>query len=293
LSPSAPETENAWIEDFRLPDGIADVETPTALVATVRYEGARPRAGVQVTLAIGGVEVAAQTVALQPGQARQVRFEGCRFDAPAEPGRPSFVTAQVSIPNDRLPGDDQRLLVVPVVAALPVVFVDQYGREEDPQRNRFGETYRLRRLLAPRTTRGPSSRGLIQVRHVRIDQLDRQLLADARLVIIAGVGSPGAAVPLLRQYVEQGGSLVICAGGEFDAKAWTDAAWNDGLGVLPAPLKPEPVGQLPTRWTGQLSPFQLDPASMVHEDFVLEARLGTSWTPSIGCPTSSWPSRPT
>jgi hypothetical protein len=176
----------------------------------------------------------------------------------------------VSIPQDRLPGDDRRLLVVPVVSALPVVFVDQFGEDEDPERNRFGETYRLRRLLAPVTSRSEQERLLIQVRHVKADRVDRTLLEDARLVVVAGLRAPPPAVPVLREYVEQGGFLVIAAGGDFDPPAWTETAWADGLGILPAPLEPTPVGRLPGRTAGRLEPFQLDFATLIHEYFLLE-----------------------
>lgn len=263
------EVENAWVDDFRLQDGIADPATPAVFLATVCYEGLAPRHDVQVSLVLDGVEVAAQTVELQPGQSREIRFEGCQLDVAVEPGRPAAVTAEVSMPHDRLAGDDQRFLVVPVVAALPVVFVDQYGRDEDPARNRFGETYRLRRLLAPQTTRGGQGRQLVEIRHVRIDQLDQAVLADAPLVVVAGVSSPADTAPLLRDYVERGGALVIAAGGEFDPAAWTEAAWLDGDGILPAPLRPELVGRLPTVAGGPITPFQLDPSSMFHDDFIL------------------------
>jgi len=72
----------------------------------------------------------------------------------------------------------------------------------------------------------------------------------------------------LRQYVEQGGSLVLGAGGGFDPAAWTAGAWNDGMGILPAPLKPTPVGGLPG--TAAAQPFQLDVRSLVHEYFLVE-----------------------
>ncbi len=266
----AEEVENAWIDDFRVQDGVADLETPAVFLATVRYQGRTPRYDVQITLTVDGMTVASQTIELQPGQSREVRFSPYQLDVSVEPGWPAFVTAEVSIPQDRLPGDDRRLLVVPVVSALPVVFVDQFGEDEDPERNRFGETFRLRRLLAPVTSRSERERLLIQVRHVKAERIDRALLEDARLVVVAGLRDPPDRLPVLREYVEQGGSLVLAAGGDFDPAAWTETAWAEGLGILPAPLEPTPVGSLPGRTAGRLEPFQLDFATLVHEYFLLE-----------------------
>jgi hypothetical protein len=267
---NAQEPENAWIADFKLQDDVADLQTPAVFLATVRYEGSRPRPSVQVTLRLDGVSVATATVDLLPGQAREIRFPPYRFAVPTEPGRPTYVTAEVSMTHDRLPADDQRFLVVPVVAALPVVFVDQYGPSEDPRHGRYGETYALRRLLAPITSRDEQSRQLIQVRHTTIDRVDRALLEDARLVVIAGVANPGPAVVPLRQYVLQGGQLVIAAGGDFDPSAWNDTAWLDGQGILPAPLRPQFAGRLIDDASGPPQTFQLDFNSLVHDYFLLE-----------------------
>ena len=65
-------------------------------------------------------------------------------------------------------------------------------------------------------------------------------------MIIAGVPDPDRPCRCCDEYVEQGGNLVIAAGGEFDPPLWTEAAWLDGA-VLPAPLDPTPVGRLPDR----------------------------------------------
>jgi len=270
------ETENAWVSDFKLRDGVADLQTPSVFVAAIEYEGELPRHGVPVTLTVEGVTIETKTIDLQPGQRRQIEFTPYEFDVAAEPGRPTFVTAEVSIPQDRLPADDQRFLVVPVVARLPVVFVDQWGQQqEDPQKNRYGETFHLRRLLAPLANRAERRRQLVEVRHVTIDQLGgaagRDVLEDARLVVIAGVAGPETSVPLLREYVEQGGNLVIAAGGHFDPALWTEAAWKDGLGILPAPIEPVTVGRLPDESGGPLEPFQLDYNSLrSHDYFLLE-----------------------
>lgn len=259
------EIENSWIDSFKLEDGVADVESPAAFTAVVRHKGSQPRSNVQVVLTVDGLEVATETIDLQPDQDREVTFP-YRFDVATESNKPTFATAKVSIPGDRLPQDDSRYLAAPVVAALPVVFADQYGStDENPQKNRYGETRHLRRLLAPVTSRLDIGKQLVQVRHVKIDQIDKQLLEDARMVVIAGVASPEGTTPLLREFVKQGGQLVICAGAEFDLAAWNQTGWLEGSGILPVPLKAT-VGKLPDE-PGELRPFFLAYNTMKDHEF--------------------------
>ena len=254
------DADNTWVESFELDDAVADADLPARLTAVIRHEGAAPRPNVQAMLAIDGVEVATETIDLEPGQSREVTFAH-QFDATPEPGRPTFVAATVSLPPDALPEDDARSLVVPVVASLPIVFADQYGAAgEDPRRGRYGETRHLRRLLAPVVSRSERGPQLVQVRHVRIDAIDEELLENVRMVVVAGVRSPGEAVPLLRDFVRRGGQLVIAAGADFDADEWNRAAWLDGCGILPVPLDGT-VGILPDE-PGKLRPFQLDWSGM-------------------------------
>ena len=264
------EIENAWIADFWLQDGMADVQSPGVFLATIGFQGEFPRHGVQATLTVDGVSVAAQTVDLMPGQTREVEFPPHSFNVPIEPGKVTYATAEVSIPQDRLPADDQRFLTVPVAAGLPVVFVDQYGAEESLRHGRQGESFHLRRLLAPLSGSSATDQQPIRVRHLRIEQLDRDQLADARVVVVAGVLGPEPAVDLLREYVEQGGNLMIAAGGDFDPGLWTQAAWREGLGILPAPLEPLAFGRLPEEDPASVEPFRLDFESMVHGYFLLE-----------------------
>ena len=271
---AAESSENVWLSNFRVQDGIADIETPTVFLATVRYSGQHSLDNVQVTLKVDGVEVGGQAVELQPGQSREVEFKYL-IDVPADPGRPNFVTASMivtsnSVEGDRLKNDNQRFLTVPVVAGLPVLFIDQFGEDEDPKQNKVGETFRFRRLLAPQMSREEYQKQLIQIHHTRIEKLDTAMLQNARLVVIAGVESPLDSVEILRQYVDQGGPLVITAGADFDPSAWNELAWLDGAGILPAPLKSEPVGELPEDATGEINPFYLNYASMQHDYFLLE-----------------------
>ena len=260
---AVPEPDNTWVESFAVVDGVADVELPATLTAVVRHEGREPRRHVQVALMIDGAEVATDSIDLEPGQSREVTFSHL-FDASPEPDRPAWSTALVVLPEDAVPEDDRRCLVVPVVSSLPVVFVDQYGAsDEDPRRGRLGETRSVRRLLAPVTTRDATQKQLVRVRHLTIEKLEEDTLQDAGLAVVAGVRGPGDAVPLLRSFVERGGQLVIAAGGDFDPAEWNAAAWLDGAGILPAPLG-DTSGRLPDE-SGRLEPRRLAWDSMRDE----------------------------
>ena len=259
---------NAWVADFRLQDDIADVESPAVFTAAIRYDGPAPRKNVEAVLSIDGVRVAAQTIDLEPGQARQLRFSHA-FDVTIEAGEPVWSAAVLSLAPDLLPADDSRFLMAPVVAALPVLFIDQSGTSEEPQKNRYGETYHLRRLLAPVDSHDGLKGQLVSIRHVTPERVDRQQLEDCRLVVVAGIENPLGLVPLLREYVAQGGQLFIAAGGNFDPALWTARGFREGEGILPLPLKAEPIGRLPEESADGLVPFFLAPDSMTDERFLI------------------------
>ncbi|MEI8372737.1 MAG: BatA domain-containing protein [Planctomycetota bacterium] len=284
---SADEIENAWVADVQLRDGVADAEAPAIFIAKIGYQGPAPRTNVQVTLKIDGTTVSSQSVNLEPGQIKDVEFAEYRFPAPAEKGKASYSSVEVSIPHDRLPGDDQRSLIVPVTASLPVVFVDALGPEEKPQEGQYGDTWWLRRLLAPRTEQSESEQpSLIQVRQLKMDQLNRETLADARLVVIAGVPTPTpAAIPVLMQFVEQGGNVILAGGGGFDPEAWSKIAWKDGEGILPAPLERECVGALREDTASQAIPFVMKFETLAHQYFWPEGESEEDMRGRFGPPT--------
>ncbi|MAD80942.1 MAG: BatA domain-containing protein [Pirellulaceae bacterium] len=270
--------ENSWIASLRVQDGLADVETPTTILVEVEHQGESPREDVLVSLFVDDVEVTAKAVNVEPGLGRrEIAFEHIFGKHHPEPGRPAFVPVRVTLTPDRLPADDQRHLVVPVVTSLPVVFVDQFNNEtEDVAINRIGETRHLRKLLAPSFGTRENQSHLIRVRHRSISQLDRDLLADARLVVVAGIADPGTKVGLLREYVQQGGQLVIAAGGSFNPSAWTSAAWQNAEGILPAPLLNQPLGTLPEQSGGPLKPFFLATENLESHPFFRLAGISES-----------------
>ncbi|MEM7396894.1 MAG: VWA domain-containing protein, partial [Verrucomicrobiota bacterium] len=180
---------NAWISRFELVDGIADIESPAVFVAGIRYEGEAARTGQRVILKVDGEVAADRNLDLTPGQHLELVFQH-RFDVAGTSSEPLFVPVTVELSGDELDADNFRSLVVPVIARMPVVFVDQYGQRESTRMNRYGETYPLRQLLASRVSRSSSERNLIDVRHLTIEQVGKDTLQDARLVALAGIQAP-------------------------------------------------------------------------------------------------------
>ena len=167
---SAPSWRNTWVADLAVQDGLADIETPTTIVVKVEYAGLESGRSVPVKLYLGDSVIGEKLVTLPAGDgAQEVDFQYVfsGLTEMPEPDRPVFVTLRAAIERDELPADDERFLAVPVVAALPVVFVDQYGEDEDPIRFRFGETLRLRKLLAPKAVREDAPRQVVKIRHVK------------------------------------------------------------------------------------------------------------------------------
>jgi hypothetical protein len=276
------EVQNAWVADLKLREAVADLGSQPTFIATIGYQGRQPRKNVRVTLTIDGQKVAEVPVDLPAGEnlevtTKEVRFDEktapYRFKAPAGSEQMFYAAAEVSISPDALPGDDRRALVFPVLARLPVLFVDQYGSgKEDRRGSLFGETYFLRRLLAIATNQ---TLRMARFDHRRIEDLDVPTLQDARMVVIAGAASPGseATVRRLREYVEQGGNLIVAAGAQFNPEAWNRLGWADGKGILPARLAPDPIGQTPDRVAGDNADvFFLDFDSLRHHEyFALES----------------------
>ncbi|MBB77330.1 MAG: hypothetical protein CMJ75_22725 [Planctomycetaceae bacterium] len=241
--------ENTWVSGLRIQDGLADTSTPTTIHVRLEHHGLETRRNIPVTLSVDGKEVATKTVTLRGDQdLRELTFEYTFSDFTPSPGVPLYVPIAITLPPDRLNADNERFLAVPVVKDLPIVFVDQYSNaEEDAAKSQIGETYQLRRLLAPNIPRDANEPPVFKIRHLSIRELhqqQREAISDARLVIIAGVADPEGSVDLLREYLTQGGRLIVGTGGQFDHVLWNRAAWRAGDGILPGELTGT-VGQLP------------------------------------------------
>lgn len=265
---------NVHVSSLIVEDGLVSVETPARVIARLEAGADQPTTTVYARLLADGAEVASQVIPMSAGQQYEAEFFW-NYDGQVDPERPQWVELTVEISSevpeaDLLLPDNQRTILAPVLTAVPIVFVDQFGDQADVARGQIGETMALQHLLAPRSTSEFAPRPLYQIIRKRIDELDEQVLAQARCVVIAGVDRPGAATRLLKEYVQQGGPLVICAGGAFDPRGWMEDAWLDGDGILPAPLETEFVGVTPEEAPGRLEPFSISSDTLNSELFVVD-----------------------
>jgi hypothetical protein len=258
--------ENAWVADLRATDGVAVGGAAAEFTAIVRYEGPARRPGVQVGITVDGVLIESRTVDLEPGARRLVTFLH-RFAKPDATSAARFADVSVALSADRLPEDDMRHTVVPIVEPLPIVYVTTHGPNNEATESTGGRGLWIQRLLAPVVERGDVEPKLVQIQHVALGALDSSLIQNARLIVLAGLASPGDRAALLREYVEQGGQLLITAGEDFDPGSWTELAWRDGAGILPCPLKPT---MLSVRETDPPKPLRFDATTLGHRYFRLE-----------------------
>lgn len=255
---------NVSIDAFSLRDGMVEPDLPATFLAQITNRGQTPVRELEIELWWDGARRLTDIAELQPGETRSWQWSlpiESFSDAAQTSVRPAWVSVRTTeAATDRLLRDNTRYLAAPVVRQLPILLVDAFGADENRDAGRTGETRQLRRLLNPRPRDGVYD-SFVECRQATLPQLTPEMLAEVRVVVVAGVESPAPeSVALLRQYVEQGGQLLVAAGGLFDPQQWNDIAWRDGLGILPAPLAPTPIGIRPSLATStdEVTPHQID-----------------------------------
>jgi len=197
---------------------------PVRLRAMVRQSGGKSVAQRQVILQLNGQTVPDQhaSVDLLPDGEALVEFEQTFADIG------NFVATFV-LPADQLPSDDQSSAVISISSSIPILLVDGDPAVDSTQ----GETFYLQSAFA---SSGGSSPWIL-AKTVRPQELSDALLADQKVVFLCNVdrltlrqwGS-------LRQYVRDGGGLVLAPGSRADSDALSGAETEEGGAFLPARL---------------------------------------------------------
>jgi len=140
---------------------------------------------------------------------------------------------EAHIQTDAFALDDARSLAFDVRPRLRVLAVD--GDMNPASDTAVRETYFVEPALALRDD------GPIEVRRIDDSEfLTLRALDDWDLVILANVARPApdeAARERLESYVRRGGALFLTVGDKTLPDVWNRELWNDGDGLLPAPLE--------------------------------------------------------
>jgi len=218
---------NTAITDLQIAEpNLFTGETLEATVTLKRF-GPEPATGRKLEWLVNGRLAATQQVDVPTGTDAAATF---RYPIAV----PGDVRIEARLPADDLPSDDRRVAVALVRDAVTALLVDGH-----PSGVPFANgTDLLRLALSPpitgsRSPTDPPRR--IQPTVISDGELLSANLANYDVVFLCDV-------PLLterdaevvRQYVAQGGSLVVCLGPQVRAEAYNQAGYRDGKHWLPA-----------------------------------------------------------
>lgn len=228
-------SDNVSVDGIDTPTRPVGVGRPVRLRATLRNHAAADRT-VRAVLSVDGAEAGVQSVVVPASGT-----VGALFVHP-------FVTAgthavavtatPIDAPRgDSLPADDVGRATVRVLDRLPALLVDGAPSREPLG----GETDFLSIALTPLSFGSPDLEGgraadLIETRTLAPSELSAEVLADARLVVLANVKElTDNALTALTTFVADGGSLLIAAGDRVDLRWHRDRLYDGGNGLLPRP----------------------------------------------------------
>lgn len=257
-----PLEDNVAVTSLTRSPGFASAKDPMRFLVEVTNHGALPVRQVRVTLHLDGGPAVDESVldVLAAGESRRVPFFARFRDE-------GFHSVTARVPADRLPADDERTMVVPVVGEVKVLVVDG-----DPGSN---SGFFLRHALQP-VPAEQVSEYFLQPQVVVPAQLAVMRFAEYGAVILAD--PPVLASPVVDQlaaYVREGGALLVFPGPKADAEYYR-REWVERAGLLPAGL-----GQVRGREDAEEGALRWQASGYRHPVFALwnEAGVGSLATP--------------
>ena len=275
---------NASMKTLDMATGVALVNTPIEFVAEVNVDDLDFAFDVEfATLIVDGVESPLKLPERTPGQAFEVRFKQT-FDKPGEH------TVQLRLPDDALPGDNERSLVVDVAKSVRVLLVDG----EPGIAARDSEVFYAAQLLYSGST--PIKTTVL----ADSDWFDKPTVGNYDLVVLANVERvPAKRVQQLTAMVQAGCGLMVFTGDQVDPVEYSDLLYRGGQGLLPAAIElgeevdvqglivdqvdgtPMPIlAQIQNDYPGMLSrvaPRKITPVAMPERDDRNDTRVLARW----------------
>jgi hypothetical protein len=252
--------DNLALVDLALSDPVAVVGSPLVVTATVQNFGRRDRPPVKLELLLGRPSGAGpETPAAVKTEATAAVPAGGRASASftLEGSRSGFVAPGVHLiqvrvaDGDDLPADDTRAVAVEARDGLHALIVD--GKKAEPEPLRRAGEYLARALVPPgvrpadtparlhrpggRWPELPAERWLLSPGEFTDPALGDPAGADCLYLADVPTVTPATAARL-EAHLKRGGGVVIGLGPNAAAarEAYNRLLYNDGNGVLPAPL---------------------------------------------------------
>ncbi len=256
--------ENLAITAVR-PDALLVAEKTVSFLVDVTNFGTQTVNDVNVLFQVNDSQAEYETIgALSPGETETLLFntwfarpESDGLSLANEPRRNERgfrIRAEIDrqslgegLGRDQMIEDSSRFYAARIADGIPVLLVDG-----DPSAiSERSETHYLQSLAVPGT-------GLL-MKDVTVSELETVSLANYSVIFLCNVdeASPDR-IKAIRQWVTDGGSLVIMPGNRVRANTFNDAFYRDGQGLSPVQLEKMEGDPTLNRWVN------FEPAPQVH-----------------------------
>lgn len=225
--------DNVSVDSMEFSKRPLGVGQQLAIRANLRNHGNTSRDRIRVILTVDGAEQSVTQVALAASASTQTLFT-CEFDSPGS----HIIKVKLTV-DDSLQADNQYAAAVTVWDTIDVLLVDGQPSSEPLK----SETDFLSVALTPYTFGRMKLSDLVQTRTVSYkSNLKNEFESRPQVVVLANVPRlTEAQANELRDYVDSGGAVLICAGSQIESK-WYNKSLHRQRDLLPAEFG-QPKGQ--------------------------------------------------
>lgn len=212
--------DNLAVSSMALSETISAVNQPLQCSVSVTNWGAKAVEKIVVKLALDDEPPQSEVLIgrIEPGASQTVSLS-------VRPRNPGYHSLTATIPGDRLPSDNQRSLAVLVLDQVRALLIEGTDNSDPAKRDAFF----LGHALCP-VRSDEMDRYFMKVTRGNLKQLESSTIRQYEMIFLCNVGQ---LTPLgaqnLRQYVEQGGTLIVFPGPATDVAYYNT---NRDLSVL-------------------------------------------------------------